>query len=231
MLGTFLLMTLLQGYLSYKKTYYLQQALNFLAENGRFASYFLTENMQLAGSNQCQTNLPKVNIIKGYTGNTLPEYLKNNRIVKDSDVIEIYRCDKMSDQEQLQYIKADFFVAQTLYKDNNGLPIYGLYEKKTSLNNLTHTQELVTGIKDMRAQYGLSNQNQGINAYLNSSQISNSDWQKVSSIKIALLLYTLDNVTDQMQSYQFQHQKYPGDRRLHKEWNLYVALRNFHHEY
>lgn len=53
-----------------------------------------------------------------------------------------------------------------------------------------------------------------------------TDWTKVVSVHIALLLDSIEAVNTEPQSYTFLGKTYTAaDRRLHREWDTVIALR------
>lgn len=227
-LGLFLLAGLIQICASVKTTYRLQTALARIQENGRFTVHFLNQNIRLAGYAGCQNKLSPVlesGAIRGYNSDQLPEFLQNNRVVSGSDVVVVQKCAEKSDGST-QLVKIAYFIADTLRTDESGQRIYGLYQK--IIGNENHpSQEIILGVDNMKVVYGVSNDHgKNIAQYLSVNQIDLQQWNQVSSVQIALLLDSMENVLQKPQTYIFNGQKItPSDRMLHKEWNTYITLR------
>lgn len=192
-LGIFLLFGLLEIYGSIKNTYRLQQSLARMQENGRYAIYFLNQNIRMAGYNGCDEK------VHGYSSKQVPDFLRNSRIVVDSDIIVIDRCNKQSRKE------IAYFVAKTSQKNALGFPIYGLYEKiLVDGKDNQPAQEVVTHIENMQINYGISVDGKNISSY----QKSPKNWHDVRSVEISLQLNSDDKI-------------------LHKEWQTYITLREY----
>lgn len=217
LLGLLLLLALTQIYLNIKNTYQLQQAIVTIEEHARFSIYSLNQQIRMAGYADCEKSLtPTINVdaVQGYSTNTLPGFLKFNRIVANTDILVIKQCAWINSQEKLLTIA--FFIADTLQKNNVGQPIYGLYEKKISAQGEVNTQELASGVENMQLQFGISNRNKNIDGYKKIAQMQDNDWIKVKGIKITLLFNSINTVLKK---------SITPDRMLHKEWDTFIALR------
>lgn len=225
LLGIILIAGLMQIFLSIKKTYQLQQALAIIQENGRYVTYLLNQNIRMAGFDQCEdTEANAKEIIYGYSGNHLPTALKNSHVIPTSDVVAIKRCASNNGKEKMATIL--FYVAGNLRKNETGQATSGLYEKILFNNNENKTQELVSGLEDMRISFGISNDDRDVVAYKRIGQMQKDDWQKIKSLEIALLLNSINNVLSNAQIYNFDQQKIiANDKMLHKEWDTYITLR------
>jgi type IV pilus assembly protein PilW len=212
---------IIQIYLSVKTTANLQHAFSQIQENGRFAIYILNQNIRQAGFMHCLEKTDSVTYaIEGYSSENLPNYLTKYAVIPGSDVIVIKKCIKLKSQEQLLTIA--FFVIKSARKNSTGEPINSFYMKEMSSNSI-HTQELISGISDMKITYGVLT-NKKIN-YMQSKAIS--DWKQVRSVQISLLLDSINEVLLKPQNYYFRGKQFrPDDRKLYKIWNTYVALRN-----
>jgi len=220
-LGLFLIFGLIQIYLSVQKTFDLQQAIINLQENGRFASYLLSKNIRMAGFAGCESLIKwgDENLaIHGYDKD-VPEFLREV-IKKGTDSVEIAECtirDKATRFERFA-----FFVGATDRKDPLGNLLYGLYVKYRKNGN---KRELVSGVEDMQIRYGVVNQKDDsyITDYVTAAQVA--DWKKVRAIEIALLLRSELPVLRQPVPYEFLDKKLPASRFLHRQWYVYIALR------
>ena len=57
---------------------------------------------------------------------------------------------------------------------------------------------------------------------------ANDDWARVMSVKVSLLMNTVNEVNPQQQAYSFMGTAVtnPGDRMLRRQWDSYVTIRN-----
>jgi type IV pilus assembly protein PilW len=83
-----------------------------------------------------------------------------------------------------RFTEIAFFISSTSRKDENGKPIYALYETINSGNK----QELVENINSMKIKYGVDAQNKGVveNYYSADEITSDAGWEKVLSAIITL---------------------------------------------
>jgi type IV pilus assembly protein PilW len=218
-LSIFLIIAFFEGYLSIKSTYYLQTGLSQMQENGRFAVNFLNKTIRLAGYSACTSEQSNQNILQGYSSEHEPDFLKG-QTVPHTDIVIVNRCIEINNHDQ--YTSVAYYIGDGSQKNTDGKPIYSLYEKIMGHNR----QELVSDIKNMQIVYGIkSYNNDNPIQYLKADQIK--DWKSVVGIKIALLLNSVENVLPKAQEYTFNGEnKIAEDRRLYKEWDDYIALRN-----
>ena len=218
-LGLFLILTFIQIYLSVKKTFDLQQAIVALQENGRFSAHFLSQTIRLAGYSYCNASSDFVNkdqAIQGYQ-NDLPDSMKG-KVVKNTDSIVIGKCDVQDHTKT--FTQLAFFIGATTRKTASGKTINALYEMPLNGSK----RELVSDIDDMQIFYGVTSANgEDISDYLPASQVS--DWHTVKSVNIALLLSSESPVLPKAENYEFMGETKSADRLLHREWDIYVALR------
>ncbi|MDF3055022.1 MAG: hypothetical protein K0Q74_929 [Gammaproteobacteria bacterium] len=221
-LGIFFMQGVVDVYLSAQKTFALQKAIAHLQENARFATHFLTQNIRMAGELSCEHLLPMPNppeALRGYQGNP-PPTLKN-KILAGTDSVSIERCRTNDGSESIE--KYAFFISETSRKNQLGKKVYALYESPIVGNKV----ELVPNVNDMRISYGvMSADGQGVQAYLPADKVS--DWKMVKSVEIALLLSSEMPVLSKPESIQFAGKPLPKSRYLHKEWPVYVNLRERH---
>lgn len=223
LLGLFLIAGFIQIYLSTQKTFYMQQALTELQENGRFAAHFLSENIRMAGYAYCDTKEKFVNTdlaLQGYD-KTLPIFLNAQLVKAGADTILIGSCATRDEKNTFEQFA--LFVGPTGRKNKLGKTIYALYEK--SVSGPKH--ELVAGVEDMKISYGVVNQlgDRNIADYLAADDVQ--DWKKVRAVKIALLLASTWPALTKPQAYEFAGNTLPADRFLRREWHVYVVPREF----
>jgi len=91
-------------------------------------------------------------------------------------------------------------------------------------------EELVEGVEKMEILYGVDIEFDGtVNFYVNAKEVSDANnWAKVVSVRISLLLATIDdNLTAQtVDPFSFNGQNTPADRRLRRIFTSTVAVRN-----
>lgn len=223
-LASLLIEGCLQMYLATQKTFALQQAIIFLQENVRFASHFLTTNIQMAGYAACDTTSPLTpsNLaIQGFR-DTLPSELQN-KVVKGTDGMVIGRCELQNGKSVFQQLA--FFIGTTNRKNILGKPVYALYVNPLGSDK----SELVSNVDNMQLSYGIADASgENIAQYLSADQVQN--WNQVRSVEIALLLSSQTPVLAQAETYEFGGKLFPKDRFLHREWRIYAALRNQNHD-
>ncbi len=223
-LGLFLMFGFIQIYLSVQKTFNLQQTIISIQESGRFAVHFLETKIRMAGYAYCDSKNNFVNAdlaMHGYN-KALPDFLKNNTVKKNTDVIVVGECvtrDKKTKFEQLA-----LFVSPTSRKNKLGKTIYALYEKNTTSNK----RELVSGVEEMKISYGVVDEtgDKDIFDYVAADKVQ--DWKKVRAVNIALLIGSEFPALTKPESYEFAGIKLPADRFLHREWHTTIANRELH---
>lgn len=216
-LSIFLLTILWEIFLSVKSVFQLTQAFSQMQEEGRFANYFLVNNIRMAGDLRCinGTKITSPNAIQAYSSDNLPNYLKNNRIPHNSDILVIERCVALNQINQPA--KIAFFIAATNQKDFAGHIVYGLYEKIMA-NKIVKTMEIIPHAENMHIQYGILDKTyKNIANYVTAAQITSVDWKNIGSVTVLLSLVSATNVFTQPQS--------DHDQRMHRRWNIYIALR------
>lgn len=121
-----------------------------------------------------------------------------------------------------RFVKHHFFVGDTGRENNKGDPIYGLF----MLDEENRTQELVPGIEKIKIYYGeITNEEEGIIRYLPANRVG--DWRQVKSIKIILLVNSVDSVSAKPTTFNFDGQTMQhDDGQLHQVWESYVAVRS-----
>lgn len=117
-----------------------------------------------------------------------------------------------------------YYLKATGRTNQAGQPIYALYRQDNSGNEV----ELFDGVETMQITYGIDTNNDGTaDTYSQANQISAADWANVVSIDIALLLSTVENVSDKPIAYNFQGVSItPTDRMLRRQWDTFITLRN-----
>lgn len=138
-----------------------------------------------------------------------------------------------SDAEILGFQSMAYFVRDTGRTSAGGAPIRSLYVKARQLGSgATPTAaELVEGVEDMQLTYGVdSNGDRNIDDYKTANSVS--DWAQVLSVRIELLLTSLeDNVVGSTGLYAQNNLTFNGsavarDGRLRQVYNTAVSIRN-----
>lgn len=111
----------------------------------------------------------------------------------------------------------------------NGAPSLWRYDH-TKATNSTNPAELIEGIEDMQITYGLDDDGDNLVDRTENAKTINdaSDWDKVISAHISLLIQTLDNnLTTDGQVYTYNGDSRTGeDGRLRRVFNSTIVMRN-----
>lgn len=133
-----------------------------------------------------------------------------------------------SDAFLLGFQSVEYFVRDTGRTTAGGKPIHSLYVRARQFDSATPrvAQELVEGVENMQLSYGEdSNGDRAVDSYKTADNIS--DWSKVLSVRIELLLHSLeDNVVRDGQNLTYNNSLVPQDGRLRKAYTTAVAVRN-----
>lgn len=115
-----------------------------------------------------------------------------------------------------------YYVAKTHRRNTVGNSIYALY--RSDLTKSGVPAEMVEGVEKMQIRYGIQVDKNSHVQYVLASQVS--DWQKVVSVDITLLLNSIEAVARRPQRYFFQKQWHMAkDRLLRREWRVFIVLR------
>lgn len=216
--GAVLLLGLIQIYVATYKTFKLQQAILEVQENARFASHFLTQNIRMAGYVGCEQTPPvdKDTAIIGY-GAVLPAGLQG-KVLKNTDSVVITQCKLRNGKMTVG--KFAYFIGSTTRKNASGNTIHALFTAPLGEDK----EELVANVDDMRIRYGLASPDgHDIAQYVAANAVT--DWTQVRSVAISLLLSSSSPVLTKAESTTFAGTTLPKDRYLHREWDVYIALR------
>lgn len=127
--------------------------------------------------------------------------------------------------ELLPFLYYAFYIKNTGRVNSQNEPIPALYRLDINGN----AEEIAEGVELMRVSYGVdANNDNTVDTYQTAAQInSTNNWNNIISIQINFLLATIDNVSDTIQPYIFNAVRYtPSDKKLRREWNTFVTLRN-----
>lgn len=125
----------------------------------------------------------------------------------------------------MRYQYLAYYIKDTGRTNTANEPIYALVRQ--NLNGAE--EEIAEGVEKMRILYGVDiNQNYSVEQYQTATEVNQSNnWNHVVSLKINLLFVTPENVASQPQPYQFNQTTWiPTDRKLRREWETYITLRN-----
>lgn len=126
----------------------------------------------------------------------------------------------------LRLQSSSFYVRDTGNTNTNGAAIFGLYQR----NEFNNAETLmVDGVEDFQVLYGVNTNNDNNKTpdiYQTASAVTN--WERVVSVRIFLLLNSVDNVLGQVQPYTFMGNVVanPGDRMLRREFTATIGVRN-----
>lgn len=210
-LGSLILFGLMQLYLSCKFVFNMQEGVAKIQENGRVVVNLLNQRVHIAGYAGCEDPTNPVHAdaaIHGYRSDDVPDYL-SGAVVADTDVVIINACD-WKDSENI-YLEKAYYIGNSNRKNAMNQPIYSLFEKTPDGNR----QELVANVESIKILYGPSD--------LTADQIQN--WSVINSIKITLLLNSEDAVLKKPQTYIFNGKTLSADKKLRREWDMYIYLR------
>lgn len=221
LLGSLLLMVLIEVYISVKTSYLFNSALTHIQQQGQLAIYLLNNKIHAAGFNGCQKGKPYVNqaqAVQGYTSETVPRHWGLHSL-PGADILIIGECQSYHGKQQ--FVQEAFFIGDTYRKNQAGEPIYALFSKTLSSERV----ELIPGIENMKLRYGVSKANGlDVEKYLTAKQIQ--DWKMVRSIQLALVLNSVESILKKSKPYVFNGETLnPKDKMLHKAWYVYSTLR------
>lgn len=118
-----------------------------------------------------------------------------------------------------------FYVKNTGRVNQQGQPVTALVRLDIDGNE----DEIAEGVERMRILYGVDTTSDNTaDTYQSAIDVNNANnWNNVISIQINLLLSTTENVSNKIESYVFNGTTItPTDRRLRREWNTFITLRN-----
>ena len=125
----------------------------------------------------------------------------------------------------MRYIYHAFYIKNTGRTNADGQPVYALIRQDVNGNEV----EIVEGIEQMRVRYGVdTNDDKTADVYQTATEVnSGNNWNNVISIKLNLLFATVENVQNTPQTYQFNGETItPTDRKLRREWQSVISIRN-----
>ena len=190
---------------------------------------------------------PAADLVKTMTSssqlllNVAPRFKKNDRLiiadcetvdsftVQSSRLLRSVKMRKIISKQTLskhypkystiaKLVQESFYIADSKRKNNRGEPIFSLYRRKLS----GRSEELIVGIEKMHVRYGVSDKHHHL-LFVTGDKIK--DKQVIKTIKLALLLDSVDSVNTTAMHYFFDGKRYQvNDKRLHKQWNIVIRL-------
>lgn len=125
----------------------------------------------------------------------------------------------------MYYLYYAYYLKNTGRLNRDNQPIMALYRQ--DIDGTEH--EIAEGVERMRITYGVdTNGDNSVDAYQTAVEVQNgNNWNNVLTIAINLLMATPENVSDKSQTYTFNGvSTTPTDRKLRRQWDTVVALRN-----
>ncbi|MFC3907876.1 PilW family protein [Legionella dresdenensis] len=125
----------------------------------------------------------------------------------------------------MQLLYYAYYIKNTGRVNAQGQPVYALMRQDINGNEI----ELAEGVERMRITYGVdTNTDNVVDSYQTATQINAANnWNNVISIRINLLLATVENVNNKIQPYVYNGSTVtPTDRKLRRQWEVFVTLRN-----
>lgn len=251
LVGAFLMAGVLQVFIVNKQTYRVQENLSRLQENGRFAMDYLNRYIRMAGTRSD-------NILSGDQSSEVSEnFTGSNRAVggtyqtdlnqSDTLTVRFYAdsyaqmTDCLGNQTNLNLEKVMVVNQFSIKSDPNNKNQPTLYcdpeHRNAGANNLPIinnplSQPILEGVENMRVYY-CGDRGAGIGCVL-ANQVQSSDWNRVKSIRISLLMRSSENnLVQEPQPYQFdangdgvEETVTPNDRFLRRVFTTTIALRN-----
>ncbi|MGQ3890407.1 PilW family protein [Legionella sp. CNM-4043-24] len=125
----------------------------------------------------------------------------------------------------MSFIYYAFYIKDTGRVNSSNAPIRALVRLDINGNE----DEIAEGVEQMQVLYGVdTNGDNTADTYQTAAQVNAANnWSNVISLQINLLLSTTENVNNRSVSYTFNGATTtPTDRRLRREWNTFITLRN-----
>ncbi len=232
LIGLFLLGGILQMFSASQQTYRMQSNLSRLQENGRIALDFLAYDIRMAGYWGCMTS--STGDISGTEGGlNVPDSITIKggfALIPIGALIPTGACGSLVNSANscgaincYTDLSSTITYAISTYAAVN--PTITLYRNTNNLVN-----PLIEGIQNMQILYGVDSDGDGAANYFvaaNPAWIA-TDWIKVISVRISLLVATLDdNLITQPMTYTYNGViTTPADRKIRRIFTTTIALRN-----
>ncbi|WP_131780979.1 PilW family protein [Legionella gresilensis] len=118
-----------------------------------------------------------------------------------------------------------FYIKNTGRVNNLNQPIFSLVRLSANGNE----DEIAEGVERLQITYGVDTDSDNtVNSYQTAAQVNTANnWNNVISVHVNLLLATVDNVADRPRPYTFNGvTTTPTDRKIRREWVMFITLRN-----
>jgi len=138
-----------------------------------------------------------------------------------NDLSKAYQTDAIIYQYEAYY----YYVKDTGRTNSAANAIYSLFRQ--DVNGVE--EELVEGVENMQITYGVDTTNdKSPDTYSTATTVeASNNWPKVVSVKIALLLNSIEDINPKSQSYTYNGTTTtPTDKLLRRTLNIYIKLRN-----
>lgn len=135
------------------------------------------------------------------------------------------------DAQVSRYEFIAYYIKQTGRINARGNPIFALYRQNNNTDTINE-EEVIEGVENMHVSYGVDGNNDNApDTYQTADLITaGNNWAQVVSVKLTLLLNTVEDVSPVLQPYTFDGINYTptntNDRLLRKEWSMYINLRD-----
>ncbi len=227
-ISLFLIAGVFKLFIANKQSYRIQNNMSRLQEDGRFAVNQMGSILRMTGykANSTDTTTFATGALTGTDATTAgaPDTLSVSfQAAADGTTVDCLGK-KFPATNPPTMITNQFYIAP----DANG--VSSLYCSRTTVPAAAPAlvkQALVGDVTNMQITYGVDADNNGaVNFYVTANKVT--DWSKVVSIHISLLLVTEeDNVATSAQTYHYNGATVTaGDKRLHQVFSLTIALRN-----
>ena len=228
LIGSFLLGGVLQIFIGSQQTYRMQQNLSRLQENGRFAIDFLAHDIRMASYWGCMTRVNgDIAGTEGASGAPDSITFKGAFILTPtgscgSPVNVAGSCGAVNCYTDLTST-ITYTITTPSATTTMPTPHLTLYR---NTNNTTNP--LIEGIQNMQILYGADTDADGAANYYVPAGTGGLNMEKVVSIRISLLAFTLDdNLTTQPMAYTYNGvTTTPADNRIRRIFNTTIAVRN-----
>lgn len=223
LIGLFLIGGIIQLFLNTRQTFLVENALSRLQENGRFAMGFLARDIRMADYRACQT--ADVPSMRDAANNNIGLNATAG-VTYDGAHHATHKALDSPDTITVRWSEADCGVATI---QTRGFSI--------NSENLVDTTGavLVEDVEKLQITYGVDSDGDTYANYyvpgttgVGSNFPALSDWAKVVSVRVSLLLRSDDNITAEPVSYNYNGEESypPTDRRLRKVFTSTFVLRN-----
>jgi type IV pilus assembly protein PilW len=187
-------------------------------------------SIQISASNTCNVNNNDALLVSNCSSADIFRSTSTGNSINHQALNNAYG----TDAELFVYHAYTYFIRVSTSGDP-GRSLWRL-DNTTASGTGTNPIELIEGVEDMQILYGVDTEADasGLNGdgtpnyYVTASDVAATDWPKVISIRISLLVATLDdNVASQNLPYTFNGATMaPSDRKIRRVFNTTIALRN-----